>query len=140
MRYKSGQFICSLHSRLEGLTERYGVDIIIGEYTRTLVPDFACRELDKVRVKGKHKPVSIFEPLGPAAGLDPQEAERLQRYHQALAFYRGREFAAAAEIFEGLIREEPHRLLYGLYRDRIRNFQQNPPAQDWDGSFTHTTK
>jgi adenylate cyclase len=130
----------NLGSRLEGLTERYGVDIIIGEYTRTLVPDFACRELDKVRVKGKHKPVSIFEPLGPAAGLDPQEAERLQRYHQALAFYRGREFAAAAEIFEGLIREEPHRLLYGLYRDRIRNFQQNPPAQDWDGSFTHTTK
>jgi len=130
----------NLGSRLEGLTKQYGVDIIVGENTRSLVPDFAYRELDKVRVKGKGKPVSIFEPLGPAANLNPQEAERLQRHHQALALYRNREFAAAGEIFEGLIREEPHRPIYGLYRNRIRHFQKNPPEPDWDGTFTHTAK
>jgi adenylate cyclase len=54
----------NLGSRLEGLTKQYGVDMIVSEMTATLLPEFAFRELDLVRVKGKTKPVAIFEPLG----------------------------------------------------------------------------
>ena len=130
----------NLGSRLEGLTKQYGVDIMVSEYTKELVPDFAYRELDKVRVKGKDKPVAVFEPLGPAGQLDPAIAAALQRYHQALAHYRRQNFSEAEEIFRALHGEEPGRLLYSLYLERIRHFRENPPPADWDGSFTHTTK
>ncbi|MFU8818270.1 MAG: CHASE2 domain-containing protein [Desulfurivibrio sp.] len=130
----------NLGSRLEGLTAQYGVDILISEFTRDLVPDYACRELDKVRVKGKERPVVIFEPLGPAVELDPALRQDLERYHRALTLYRNREFAAAQEIIEALHREEPHCKLYCLYRDRIRHFLQTPPPPDWDGSCNYTGK
>lgn len=130
----------NLGSRLEGLTKQYGVDIMVSEYTKGLAPEYAYRELDKVRVKGKDKPVAIFEPLGLTAELDPAVAERLERYHRALALYRQRDFAAADELLEVLQREEPRRMLYTLYRERIEQFRQTPPPPDWDGSFTHTSK
>jgi len=130
----------NLGSRLEGLTKQYGVDIMVSEYTKAQVPDFSFRQLDLVRVKGKDHPVAIFEPLGPAAELDPKTAERLVRHHQALELYRRQEFTAAGEIFNALHQEEPKRLLYGIYLDRISHFQETPPPPDWDGAFTHTSK
>ncbi len=54
----------NLGSRLEGLTKQYGVDIIVSAGTVALIPDFTFRELDLVRVKGKHEPVAIYEPVG----------------------------------------------------------------------------
>ena len=61
----------NLGSRLEGLTKQYGVDIIVSDHTARLVPDYAFRELDLVRVKGKNEPVAIFEPLAAADDLGP---------------------------------------------------------------------
>jgi adenylate cyclase len=54
----------NLGSRLEGLTKQYGVQIIASETTVAAVPEYAFRELDRVRVKGKDLPVVIYEPLG----------------------------------------------------------------------------
>ena len=53
----------NLASRLEGITKQYGVGIIVGENTRNLANEFLYRELDHVRVKGKDKPVAIYEPV-----------------------------------------------------------------------------
>ncbi len=60
----------NLGSRLEGLTKQYGVDIIVSETTKAAAPEYAYRELDRVRVKGKHEPVVIYEldAAGRAAG------------------------------------------------------------------------
>lgn len=130
----------NLGSRLEGLTKQYGVDIMVSEQTKALVPDFAYRELDKVRVKGKDKPVAVFEPLGPAQELDPALSEKLSRYHHALELYRQQHFGEAREIFSQLQQEEPKRMLYSLYLQRVEHFLEEPPPEDWDGSFTHTSK
>jgi adenylate cyclase len=55
----------NLGSRLEGITKQYGVGFIVGESTRELVKkEFVFRELDLVKVKGKDRPVGIYEPLG----------------------------------------------------------------------------
>jgi len=43
----------NLASRLEGLTKEYGVPVIIGEDTRRAIPEMICRELDRVRVRGR---------------------------------------------------------------------------------------
>jgi adenylate cyclase len=54
----------NLGARLEGTNKIYGTNIIISEYTHENVKDkFICRELDTIRVKGKNKPVQIYEVL-----------------------------------------------------------------------------
>jgi adenylate cyclase len=52
----------NLGARLEGTNKIYGTNIIISEFTYEKVKDsFTCRELDNIRVKGKLKPVKIYE-------------------------------------------------------------------------------
>ena len=60
----------NLGSRLEGTNKAYGTHIIISENTYALVKDkVIVRELDNIRVKGKHKPVVIYELVDVTAGL-----------------------------------------------------------------------
>jgi adenylate cyclase len=129
----------NLGSRLEGLTKQYGVDIIVNDIAAGQVPEFAFRELDRVRVKGKSEPVAIFEPIGPRQALSAEAAERLAAYTAALALYRDQQWEAASDAFMTL-RQHSDDLLYNVYLDRIRNFRQSPPPASWDGVFAHLNK
>jgi adenylate cyclase len=61
----------NLGARLEGTNKAYGTNIILGEYTCGLVKDrVVVRELDNIRVKGKNKPVLIYELIDVPEGLD----------------------------------------------------------------------
>jgi adenylate cyclase len=130
----------NLGSRLESLTKTYGVSIIVSEFTMARVPDFAYRELDWVRVKGKDRAVKIYEPLGLADQVNAAERAELEAYNQGLLSYRSQDWAQAQAAFEDLQQHNPMRLLYRLYLDRIAHFVQNPPAAGWDGTFTYMTK
>ena len=55
----------NLGSRLESLNKQYGTRIIISEATRAALPDrYVFRPLGDVVVKGKTRPVAIFEVQG----------------------------------------------------------------------------
>ncbi len=62
----------NLGARLEGTNKQYGTNVIISENTYGLVKDrIVARELDNIRVKGKNKPVVIYELLDVPEGLAP---------------------------------------------------------------------
>jgi adenylate cyclase len=69
----------NLGARLEGTNKQYYTElathytkIIISEYTYELVKDkVVARELDNLRVKGKNKPVIIYELIDVPEGLEP---------------------------------------------------------------------
>jgi len=62
----------NLCSRLEATNKEYGTGIIISEYTYAQVKDkFVVRELDNIRVKGKNKPVLIYELVDCVESIDP---------------------------------------------------------------------
>jgi adenylate cyclase len=130
----------NLGSRLESLTKNYGVAIMVSEFTSTRVPDFAFRELDCVRVKGKDKPVKIYEPIGLERDLKPGEREELALYNEALTLYRSQQWAPARLTLARLQQLAPARALYDLYLARIAHFEQQPPPADWDGTYTFLTK
>jgi adenylate cyclase len=55
----------NLGARLEGLTRKYNNHIIISEYTYEKVKDIVqAIELDSVTVKGKEKPVVVYDLVG----------------------------------------------------------------------------
>jgi adenylate cyclase len=130
----------NLGSRLEGLTKEYGVQIIVSEFTRAAVPDFVFRELDCVRVKGKARPVGIYEPMTQAEQSDARALEELALHEAALRAYRTQDWPLAEEEFGQLRGLNPQRYLYELYAGRIAYFREHPPGADWDGAFTFTTK
>ena len=130
----------NLGSRLEGLTKSYGVQIITSEPTVDAIPEYIFRELDKVRVKGKNKPVAIFEPLCLKEDIDKETRSELTRYKQALKLFRQQDWDNAEMEFFTLNRGDPDKFLYSLYLERIANYRNNPPGKDWDGVYTHTSK
>lgn len=130
----------NLGSRLEGLTKAYGVDIIVGELTKDQIPEFVFKELDLVRVKGKNKPVSIFTPIGHKNDISKETQSELVRYKQALKAFRKQKWDNAEMDFFTLNRSHPDTLIYQEYLNRIQSYRQNPPGDDWDGVFTHTSK
>jgi adenylate cyclase len=130
----------NLGSRLESLTKNYGVNIMVSEFTSARVPDFAFRELDCVRVKGKDQPVKIYEPMGPERDLTPDEREELALYNDALTRYRSQQWGPAREALARLQQLAPKRALYALYLERIAHFEQQPPPANWDGTYTFLTK
>jgi adenylate cyclase len=130
----------NIGSRLEGATKRYGVATICGDETRAAVPDWAFRELDLVKLKGKTQPVAIWEPLGPKEALDAGLKQDLTRLRQALRAYRAQRWDEAEREFFGLSRSGRPHPLYELYLGRIAGYRLHPPAADWDGSVAFDTK
>lgn len=123
----------NLGSRLEGLTKYYGVSIIVSEDTKQCAPDFVYRELDRVRVKGREKPLAIYEVIGANAEVGELMLADLQQYQTALAAYRNQDWPQAEALFTSLSQAQPLCRLYAIYLERIARFKSNPPAADWDG-------
>ena len=129
----------NLASRLEALTRQYGVGVLVGEATRVECPDIAFQVIDRVRVKGKDVPVSIYEPLGVAAELAPERLKEAEQFEAAFLDYQAQRWDDA-EIKLMELRKANARKLYDAYLDRVTHFRFNPPPADWDGVFTFTTK
>ncbi len=130
----------NLGSRLEGLTAYYGVGIIIGAATRDAATDIVCRELDRVRVRGRAGMVTIYEPIALASELDESVRAELDEWHTALARYRAQDWDGAAAMLARLAGGAPERTLYRLYLKRIGELRAQPPAADWDGVWQFGTK
>jgi adenylate cyclase len=60
--------------------------------TRETVPDIVYRELDRVRVKDKDKPVAIYEPLALSGEVGRAVLDEFKMFHQALRRYRRQEW------------------------------------------------
>jgi len=122
-------------SRLEGLTRRYGVPVLVSRDTREATPGIAFREIDLVSLRGRDAPVALFEPLGPEDAL-PDTLRRIAALHpEALEHFRARRWERAIGAFEELSRLEQPSPLYAFYLERIARLRADPPGTDWDGRF-----
>jgi adenylate cyclase len=130
----------NLASRLEGLTKEYGVGILVSENIVRAGQGFVYREIDKVRVKGKHEGVAIFEPLGRQAEVGEETLKEADRFQKAVEAYRRQRWDDAEKLLKNLAYASPESKVYKLYLERIAHFRQNPPPANWDGVFVFTTK
>lgn len=130
----------NLASRLEGITKEYCVGVVVGEMTKEAAPEFAYRELDRVRVKGKNKPVAIFEPIGLESELDDGTRKELESWHNALALFRLQQWDQATSIIQALHEAHPETALYPQSLTTIERIRKHPPGPDWDGVTNYRTK
>ncbi|WOH68922.1 adenylate/guanylate cyclase domain-containing protein [Bradyrhizobium sp. BWA-3-5] len=120
----------NLASRLEGANKFYGTTVIASETTVALAGgDFAWRELDAIRVKGRTGALKIYQLLARAAELTTAQQTMIDNYADGLALWRAREFEGAAECFA---RSAEIDRPASLFAARARELAQNPPEAGWD--------
>jgi len=130
----------NLGSRLEGANKSYKTNIIISEFTFERVKnEFACMELDSVRVKGKRQPVKIYNLIGYKDLPDIQETV-VNQFNQAVALYKVRKWDEAVHVFENITVMDSDLYAAQVYIQRCLDLKKNPPPADWDGIYVMTTK
>jgi adenylate cyclase len=130
----------NLASRLEGMTKQYRSRIVISEATyRQIAHQFVCRDLDKIRVKGKLQPVGIYEVLDIAENR-AQYADLMDRFKNAMVAYRDQRWQDAAGQFGVLLSSYPEDGPTQIFLQRALDFMEHAPEPDWDGVYVMKTK
>lgn len=138
--------VVNTSSRIEGLTKKYGINILLSENTYNLCKDndkLYFREIDKVRAKGKDKPVVIYELFYLGEKIPERKKEIYDEYNKAYNQYLNRNFKEALNGFINLSEkfEDPYTMrLYDTYMDRCLEYIKTPPPPDWDGVTTMKEK
>jgi len=135
----------NLSSRIEGLNREYGTHILLSDATYMAVEDpfLIFRELDLIRVKGKLKPVTLYELVatrGTPEGDAPDLELRLELFAQGRDCYRERRWQDAQVIFEKLLRRWPDDGPAQMYLSRCKEYGIASPEENWDGVYVMTHK
>ncbi len=132
----------NLASRLEGANKMYRTRILLSEYTYGLVKErIFARELDLIIVKGRTRPVKVYELVGDMAdGIGTDQKELVEVYCAGLAKYRSREWGVASELFEKALSIDSSDYPSEMYLERSRLYELEPPPADWNGVFVMQTK
>jgi adenylate cyclase len=130
----------NLASRLEGINKEYGTNIIISEFTYLAAKkDVYVRQVDSVRVKGKHEPVHIYElrGLGRPQGMEEQF---ILAFEKGIALYKAQQWDDAITSFQHCLEMMPLDYCSKKYIDRCTSMKEEPPGPSWDGVYTMKTK
>ncbi len=133
----------NLASRLEGQSKNYGVGVVLGPDTREAVKDeYATIELDLIAVKGKEEAVNIYALLGDKTMRDDPKFQELTRNHDAMiTAYRSKQWDEAECLIEQCRKLDGSlEVLYEMYEERLAEYRENPPPEEWDGVFVATSK
>jgi adenylate cyclase len=123
----------NLASRLEGVNREYGTLTIIGEDTWTVVrEEFDTRELDWIRVKGKSRPVAIYELVAEAGRTDQRRREVFKRFAEGLQLYREQRWTQAASAFDSALHIDPEDGPSKVFAARCADYSTDAP-DEWDG-------
>lgn len=132
-------------SRLEARTKDYRIPVIIGEGTaRRAKEKFATMEIDRIQVKGKTEPETVFTVLGRAElRRDPNFQELHALTTKMLQYYREQNWTQALNTIEPCRKTAEGfgvGALYHMYAERIEAFRHNPPPPDWNGVYEAESK
>ncbi len=131
----------NLASRLEQANKFYGTRILVSAETRRLAgAALAFREIDTLRVAGKHDPIQVHELLGLQADLAPDQERGVAAFESGLRHYRNQDWEAAETAFRQCLERVPKDPPSTIFLERIRIFRETPPARDWDGVWMALSK
>jgi adenylate cyclase len=132
----------NLAARLESACKQYGASILLSEFTqKKLKGTYRMRDIDLVVVKGKTKPVRIYELLDfHDEESFPNLMTMLVTFREGIAAYRGRRWDEARHAFEECVALNPQDKLPAIYMNRCLQMSHTPPPDDWDGRWVLTEK
>ena len=131
----------NLSARLEGVNKAYGTTNIMSEYTwESVKDDYFFRELDFIRVKGKNRPIRVFNLVARPEEMTAEMLNVEQKFEAAILLFRKRKWDDARVAFEVVLKLNPDDSPSKAYIDRCNLIKTNPDLIDDQGVFTFTTK
>jgi adenylate cyclase len=124
-------------SRLEGACRFYGARIVLSAAVAERLDDrFVLRKLDRIAVKGKEEPLTVYEVVGgPGAPVDPAMERLLPLFAAGETAYRERRWDEAAERFAACLAIIPGDPPSTTLAARSKALAHTPPPDRWDGVF-----
>ncbi len=127
----------NLASRIESLNKMYGTNIIVTEQVKESLHDnYKTRLLDRVKVKGKSIPVYIYQII--TEGIAYPD-DFMDLYNKGIDLYLMGIWKRASEYFNRALSIKSDDTATLLLMERCIEYDKNNP-DDWDGSYTLTTK
>ena len=132
----------NLAARLESACKQYGARILLSEFTKAKLRGiYRLREIDKVIVKGKTEPVSVFEALDYHSDTTfPNISDVLGHFSEGLSHYRNQAWPRAMNSFQSALQGNPEDRLSQMYLERCKVLKQSPPGDDWNGVWVLSEK
>ena len=72
--------------------------------------------------------------------VDSITLSMIEEYNKGLELYKQKQFKEAIDTFKKALEIKPDDGPSQVYIERCEEFIKNPPAEDWDGVYTFTTK
>jgi len=131
----------NLAARLESACKQYAAKLLISEYTYAkLKATYRVRDIDEVIVKGKTKPVKVFEVLDFHTDESfPNLMEVVNHFKEGRKHFIAGNWDKAAKSFKEALALHPEDRLSNIYIDRCAHMKKNPP-KDWDGVWVLDSK
>jgi len=119
----------NLASRIEGMTKYYGVDLLISEHTYhnlKNIKDYHIRFIDRVLVKGKSQPQSIYEVFSAdEVSIREVKIKTIKIFEEALASYHLKQMENAQDLLHKCLAANPEDVPVRFYLDRCKRFLDN---------------
>jgi len=131
----------NLASRLESACKQYGANLLISESTyKKLKGVYRTREMDRVIVKGKTRPVAVYEVLDfHSEESFPNIMDCLNQFREAISHYRKGDWDKAITGFNQALKANADDRVSKLYLERCEHLKADPP-KDWKGVFALKSK
>lgn len=132
----------NLAARLESACKQYAAKILLSEFTANqLKTTYRMRDIDLVVVKGKTKPVKVFELLDYHTEESfPNLMNVLASFREGINEFRAQRWSNATQAFQACLEFNPEDKLSDIYIERCKYMELNPPGDDWDGRWVMTEK
>jgi len=117
----------NLTSRIEGATRTYYTPLLISQntlYNLAIPGKYDIRFLDRIRVKGKTQPLSIYEVFDndPVRLRDGKRADKA-KFESAIAYYHMKDTATAMGLLKQCVENSPKDIPAHIYLSRCQQFQ-----------------
>ena len=131
-------------ARIEGLSKHYGTTILLTQecMDNLVAPEeFDFRYLGKVQLKGKKKPIKLYECInGDEQELQEHKLSNLKNFDRAMDLFFQKEFAMAAVSFQEIFKKNTSDQPAKLFLNRSAHLITQEIEDNWKGVETMTFK
>ena len=131
--YRALGDIVNTAERIERLSKRLDIPILVSKEMLYQLGGFLTRELGKFLLLGKAKPIEVYELICRIDECSDQQRSLCAAFAQALSAYRRQSWDEASQIFHDYMKVSGKDKPSISYLDLCEKYRQNPPGELWDG-------
>jgi len=130
----------NLGARLEGANKIYGTQLLVCQRTRDTASGIEFRAVDKIQVKGKTEPTSVFTALAREKDMTDDLAALQQSSEDALHAFSDGNWGDARKLFGAILKQHPDDQIPRVFLNRLELVEAQGAPENWDGVWHLTSK